>query len=164
MKKQGFTLIEMIIYVGLFSMIIGGAIISAFNIFESTNRNQVKAMVAEEGIYLIGKINWALIGATAISVPSPDHLSITKFGISPSENPLIFSISDGGMRLKRGSNSRQILSNTNVSVENLVFVRTVSSGNDMNSESISVSFTISAKTPEGMKFFENFHTVKYIKK
>ena len=164
MRNNGFTLIEMIVYIGLFSMIIGGAIVSAYNIFESINRNQTKAMMAEEGIFIIGKINWALTGATAIDLLYSNKISITKSGISPSDDPLIFDNSDGEMRLKRGVNSPQIINNTNVKINNLVFVHTISSGNGISLENISASFTIEAKTPEGLQFSEDFHTVKYIRK
>lgn len=164
MKKGGFTLIEMLVYIGLFSMIIGGAIVSAYNIFESTNRNQTKAMVAEEGLFLIGKINWALTGATAIDLISSNKISITKSGITVSDNPLIFDNSSGEMRLKRGADSPQVLNNTNIAVNDLVFIRSVSSGNGITIESISASFTINTKTPEGLELSENFHTIKYIRK
>lgn len=164
MRNDGFTLIEMIVYIGLFSMIIGGAIVSAYNIFESTNRNQTKAMVAEEGIFLIGKINWALTGATAVSIPSSNKLSVTKSGISPSDNPLVFDSSGGEMRLNRGANSPQVLNNTNITISNLVFTHTVSSGDGIAIESVSASFTINVKTPEGLQFSEDFHTIKYIRK
>lgn len=163
-NRAGFTLIETLVYIGLFSMIIGGAIISAYNIFESTNRNQTKAMVAEEGIYLIGKINWALTGATSVNVPFSNQLSVTKFGIPSTDNPLVFDDSLGEMRLKRGANAPQVLNNANVMVNNLIFVHTVSSGDGITLESISASFTIDAKTPEGLQFSEDFHTVKYIRK
>ena len=57
---KGFTLIETIVYLALFSILMGGAIVAAFNIFESAGRQQTHTMLQEEGNFLIAKINEAV--------------------------------------------------------------------------------------------------------
>ena len=47
-QHQGFTLIETIIYLALFSIIIGGGMVSAYQIIQSTNASHEKITVQEE--------------------------------------------------------------------------------------------------------------------
>lgn len=161
---RGFTLIETMVYLALYAILIGGAITAAFGMFESAERNQMKAMVELEGIYLIGKIDWALTGATTVDVSPTGTLYVNRSGISASDNPLIFDVAGGMLRLTRGAGIVQSLNNTNVSVGSLTFVHATSSGDGTNPESIKASFSLNARTPNGLLYSQNFETVKYLRK
>ncbi len=67
-KNSGFTLIETMIYIALFALIMTGTIVSIYGILGSSARNQLKAMVQEEGSFLVGKVDWSLNGASSIEV------------------------------------------------------------------------------------------------
>jgi type II secretory pathway pseudopilin PulG len=60
MKNRGFTLIEVVLYIGLFGILVGGVIIAAYQLLEGGDRNQVNILIQEEGTFLNRKINWAL--------------------------------------------------------------------------------------------------------
>jgi type II secretory pathway pseudopilin PulG len=100
-KHNGFTLIETIIYIGIFALIMSSAVVSIYSIMSNNARNQTKAMVEEEGSFLIGKIDWALIGTKKINSSNGDILSITKFD-STVPDPIVISIEDGKMKIKKG--------------------------------------------------------------
>src|SRR5581483_3447430 len=82
-SAPGFTLIEVVVYLALFAILFGGAVLAAYNIVESSGRNQSKADIQQEGEFIIGKINWALSGAASVSSPgaglSSTILSVVKF-------------------------------------------------------------------------------------
>ncbi len=157
MPQKGFTLIETLVYLALFSIIIGGLIAASYMLFETSDRNQTKAMMQEEENFLIAKINWALSGASSVSVPSANSsgstLTVTKYdGTS-------FTINRSGTDLIMNFTP---LNNTNVAISKLVFIHTYAGGT--NPESVEAGFTISAQTPTGGTIFETASTTSYVRK
>lgn len=67
-KQSGFTIIEALIYIGLFAFIMSGAILSAYHIFEGSAQVQAMAERETELNFVLRKIDWALNGATTVSV------------------------------------------------------------------------------------------------
>lgn len=164
-KQAGFSMIETVVYLGLFGIIIGGVMVSIYSLFEGTMRNQTKAMVQEEGTYILGKIDWALTGANSVSVsPTGLQLYINRNGINPLDNPLTFDASGGRMTLSRGTSTPITLNNSNIQVMSTVFSHAVESGDGIVPENIKVSFTLSALTPNGQSYSQNFSAVKYLRK
>src|SRR5213078_842008 len=76
--QKGFTLIETLVYLALFAIMIGGIVAASYLLFESSNRNQTKAMMQEEKNFILGKINYALSGAKSASVFGTS-LTVTKY-------------------------------------------------------------------------------------
>ncbi len=57
MKKQkGFTLVEFLIYLALFGLLFSGLFCGALVIVENIGRNDTQMMLAEEGAFLLAKI------------------------------------------------------------------------------------------------------------
>src|SRR6185503_14666830 len=86
MSKRGFTLIETIVYLALFSILMTGIISSVYLLFENGDRNQTKAMLQEEKEYLLGKINWSLSGVQTVTPSSSfsaNTLNVVKYDGSP---------------------------------------------------------------------------------
>lgn len=80
--NRAFTLIETIIYIGLFSLLLGTAFITAYQIIQGSRGLSTRTVVQSEGSFVIRKINWTMIGAETISTPisSPTtNLRITKY-------------------------------------------------------------------------------------
>ena len=77
--NTGFTLIETLIYIGLFALIISGVLASVFMILGNNARLQAKAMIQEEGSFLIGKVDWALSGIESASVSNGNTLQVSKY-------------------------------------------------------------------------------------
>src|SRR5262245_42467784 len=82
MKQPGFTLIEVLVYLALFTILVGGAVLAAYNVIESNGRNQTLAVLQQESNFLTGKINWALTGISDVGSPANNStsgkLSVTK--------------------------------------------------------------------------------------
>ena len=162
--RSGFTLIETLVYLGLFSILIGGALAAAFGIFESNSRNLTKAIVQAEGQFLAAKIDWALSGIQSVDSPPPPPglpgalLQVTKYG----GETIKVSISGPDAEIQRGVAPAKILNNSNVEITNLLFTHKNPGGG--NPESVEASFTVSARTATGAVFTEEFFTVKYIRR
>jgi type II secretory pathway pseudopilin PulG len=163
--SRAFTLIEAVIYLALFGILIGGAVVAAYNMFESVGRGQTRAMMQEESEYLSGKIRWALSGAQAVTQPTASPLgtigtllTVVKWDTSVG-NPITLFLSGTDLRLSTSSNPYDvILNNSNVRISNVQFLHMQASGDGINPETIAYSFTITVLTPNGMTLREDIAT------
>ena len=168
--QGGLTLIETVVYIALFSIIIGGAVVAAYQIFESSGRDRTRVMIQEEGDFLVAKINWALSGVQSITGPAnpplggacthSDALTVTKW--SASVGTIVIKVVSNAMVLSRGGGTENPLNNSNTEVSGLQFTHCYTGG--INPESMSVSFTLSARTPSGTTISQNFFTTAYVRK
>lgn len=121
-SARGFTLIETIIYLALFSIIIGGVLVSAYQIIQASTQSQENALVQEEVQFLMGKIRWAMTGAETINDPIPgnfgSNLNIDQYsGIN-----IIFTSSGDVLSIqKTGDPTPSSLNSDSVKVENVKF-------------------------------------------
>ena len=167
-KNTGFTLIETVIYIGLFAILMGGALTSVYAVIEGNNRNQNKAMVQEEGAFILGKIDWALTGVSSVSVDNTGKiLTITKSNFP--NNPIIIRVDEGlgDILIKRGIALEQGLNNSNVKIEcppEKCFNRILANGDGINPENISVDIIVNSRTVDGLTYSQEFSTVKFIRK
>lgn len=149
--SRGFTLIETLVYLALFALIIGGLVSAAYLLFESSGRNQTKAMLQEEQNFIMAKIGWAMNNASAASV-SGSTLTISKY----SGPNIVIDKSGDNVRM-----DGTVLNNTNVTVDDLSFVNV---GGGSSAESVETSLTMSAKTPNGMTISLTATSTRYIRK
>ncbi len=164
--SKGFTLIETLLYIGLFAIVIGGGMVAVYQIIQSTDANNNLVIVQEEANFLLRKINWALTGATAITTPtallkySDATLQITK-----NATEYIFDLSSGNLTLKQGvAGTALSLNSANVIVSltagKHLFQRTIVSGHP---DAITAAFTLTSALA-GSNNTENFSTTKYLRK
>lgn len=76
--SKGFTLVEVIIYIALFSLLMGTAFVTAYGLIDGISDLHTKNMVQEEGSFVMRKLNWALTGADTFSI-SGSELTIHKY-------------------------------------------------------------------------------------
>jgi len=167
--QSGFTLIEMVIYVALFAFIMAGALVSVYGILGTSARNQVKAMVQEEGSFLQGKIDWVLSSADSASV-SEDGYLMTVVRFDGTQMSIIVSAETGNMSIDRGEGQKD-LNNSNVTVSCApalpkvgCFTYTESSGDGINPKNVEAHFTVNSRTTEGLPYSQDFSTIKYLRK
>jgi type II secretory pathway pseudopilin PulG len=165
-KNRGFTLIEALIYIGLYTIVIGGALTGAYSLFESSAHNTTKALIEEEGSFLIGKIDWVLSNTKSISNPAaPVYPAVQTVGPS-----LLIQRFDGSTATIGSTNGSVlldsiVLNNPSVSVNGtLLFTRTRGSSDGINPDSIEASFTLYATTTSGFASSQKFTTSKFLRK
>lgn len=122
-NNRGFTLIETIIYTALFSVIISLVIGAVYQIIEGSDDLQKNIIRDAEAHFLMRKIEWALTGISAINLPAAGStgalLSVNK--VNYSQNPVVFDLDSGNLRIKKGVNDPVVLNSTNVTVSDLQF-------------------------------------------
>lgn len=154
--RRGYTLIEVLVYMALFSLVIGGMLLTTYGILQNTARLEDKVVVNEDGGFLIRKIDWALTNATAVSCPASGQLQITKLGLPAGNNPLLFALSLNNVTLKRGSGSAVQLNGAAVSVKSLLFTCTAASGGKPASVRTQLALSSISAT-------ESFDNTKYLR-
>jgi len=162
--SAGFTLIEILVYLVLFAILMCGAVAAAYALFESTDRNQTKVMVQEEGDFFLAKINWALSGTQSVNAPligaSGSILSVNKW--DPAVGAIVINLAGTDLELSHNGNPALRLNNPNIEIKNLVFTHNFGGG--VNPESVRASFEIDARTPNGMMTSQEFSTTKFLRK
>ncbi len=159
--RSGFTLIETLVYLALFSIIIGGVLVAAYNLTESSGRTGDKATIETDGSFVLGKLSWALGGvSSSIILPavgtSSGTLSFNRLDVSI--NPLTFALDGGGhIMLARGAGTSTPLTSDNVTASALLFTRSATTG----TESIVTQFTLTGKIS---RVAEQFTITKYLRK
>ncbi len=158
--SSGFALIDIVIYIALFAVLIGGVSISAYNLFTSTNQNQTSTLLLEEGNFLLAKISWVISQTETITTPltnaSSTLLLITPHDVSLG-NSIVIQIQNKNLTLRR-KNITNVLSNSNVEISNLVFTYLSTE----NIESIESSFTLTSRAPNGTVVTSDFSTINFL--
>ncbi len=168
LNNKAFILIEIILYIGIFSLIMSGILISIYSLIESNNLNQTKAMVQTEGSFLIGKIDWTLSGIKKINSPNINSnlLSVTKYDLTI-EDPIIITVEGNIMSIKKGSSEALDLNNSNTTIScplSGCFKHEVQVDEEFSPESIEANIIVNTKTGSGRNYSQNFSTVKYLRK
>lgn len=127
---RGFTLIEAIIYIALISIMLGFTVLVISQMMDTQRRLKSKIELEAEADFILRKLNWALTNAQNVSQPplnsSSSVLSIDKNG--GSENPLVFDLAGGDIRLSRGGGAATALNNQYVTLNQLTFEHLAASG------------------------------------
>lgn len=149
---KGFTLIEAIVYLALFSILIGGGVVAAYSLFDAVTRAGTRTMLQEETDFLLSKIDWTLSGAEAVTVPAAGAkggaLTVVKWS-APGGNPVIIAKNGDNLTLSEGGGVATPLNNTNVSVTGISFSHVADPGVGTVPQYVEAVLHISAYTPSG---------------
>lgn len=130
--KRGFTLLETILYIGLFSLLLTSAITVMWQLVRSMDDNAKHGAVIEEGNFVMRKINWALTNATIITQPSTATPTTTTLVVTGagSVHPITirFNVASSSVEMQENNSAFEPLTTNNVRAENLVFVYTAAVG------------------------------------
>lgn len=148
--KKAFTLVEIILYIGLVSIMLL-VITSFFGVMiQSRLRNQAIADVNEQGVQVMQIILQTVRNATAINAPTPGNsetslsVNVNGAGLSPS----VFSLNSGAIQITEGAGSAVTLSSNRVILTSLTFTNLTRSGTP---GAVRVQFTLSRVNPDGRK-------------
>ncbi|MDE2399790.1 MAG: prepilin-type N-terminal cleavage/methylation domain-containing protein [Patescibacteria group bacterium] len=160
-SKKGFTLIEVIIYIALFSLLMGTALVAAYQLIDGSGKLSTKNTTQEEGNFVMRKIDWALTGVQSITTPSSgttNNLVVNKYD----GNTITIDLTGTNpkkIEIKESTNGNAFLPiiTDNVSISNLQFTYLAPTGSAPIG--ITATFTI---TKDGVDF--PFTITKYIRK
>lgn len=155
-NKNGFSLIETIIYVAIFSVFIIALVSFGSSMTASRLHNQTVLEINDQGAKIMKTITQVLRNANNVNSPS---ISNTASSLSvatgvPATNPTIFSENGGILYVAEGAGGQIALTNNKVIVSNLLFSNFSRPGTP---NIIKISFTLtsvaSSSSPGGSYSF-----------
>lgn len=140
--RHGFTLLETLIYIAVLSLLILFLVLVFYQILDSNRETRARLTVTADARFLMGKIEWALLGAQTINQPAAGGtssvLSVSRYNFG--QNPLVFDAASGTARLRRGSGQPAALTGSEVQISQMVFQNVAASGS--LPAAVAVSFSV----------------------
>lgn len=145
MKKNnaGFTLIETIVYIVLFAIIMTSGLLAVSQLLQGANQTNGKSTVQDEESFVLRKIDWALSGASNVSVPSQSALSVARYD----GNTVDFRLNGTAVEMRESTISATYIPITtiNVKVTTLNFTILTPAG-------ITATLTVSGQTASSTRY------------
>lgn len=111
MKKRGFTLLEVIIYCALFSILLTSSVVSLYALMSSSEKTTKDTKVIAEAVFINQKLDWLLFSATDVIQINNTTLQISRPDLG-SSSPIIFSEINNSLYIARGAGVPERLTGT----------------------------------------------------
>lgn len=150
-SQKGFTLVEMILYVAVCSILMVTISVFLSFLLDARIRSQAITEVNQQGFQVLSLITQTIRNGRSIEVPSISTSSTTLTLTTGDAllNPTVFTLNGGTLQVIEGSKSALPLTNSRVTVSNLIF-ENVSSVASIE-KIIRISFTIEYANNGGKK-------------
>ena len=156
--KNAFTLVEIVLYIGLVGIILL-ALSSFFTILIETRiRNQVISEIYEQGSQITQIISLSIRNSTSIVSPTTGNTSTTTLSLNEPtriKSPTIFTISSSTLNITEGVSSSILLTSNKVKISNMSFSN-VSLPSTVGS--IKFKFTLIYINPDNKQIFNYSET------
>jgi type II secretory pathway component PulJ len=128
-SQSGFTLIETLLYIGLFALVMTAILLATHQLIELADKSQTRAQIEIESQFVFDKIDEAIDGASIMAISENDGiqaLSITNPSLSSGQSPVVITRDDvnSSVSLQRGMHPATKLNGTIAPVSSLDFVIT----------------------------------------
>lgn len=153
LSSHGATLIEILLYIGLTSIMILGITSFAHTVLQSKIRAQVINSVEQQGLFVMQMITQTIRNAENINNPAQGltDTSISLNVVNSSNDPTIFNLSNGAINIKEGAVAPIPLTNSRVMASNLTF-QNLSRPNTPGT--VQIQFTLIRTNPTGRQEYE----------
>jgi Tfp pilus assembly protein PilW len=140
-EQKGLSLVEVVIYVGIFSIVISG--ITSFMLFsvQSRAKNQIVTEVEQQGMQVMNIITQAVRNGEGINSPTPGSSSGSLSIDMPDAgvDPTVFDLSSSVIRISEAGGGAIDLTSSQVNVTNLLFENNTIPSTD---DTIKIEYTL----------------------
>lgn len=150
-KRAGFTLIELIIFVGIFAVAMG-AFMSVFtDVSGVAIRQSSTAEVQSQSQFLLQTIQYYVERSSLVEMDADSTSNTLRLRMSAaSEDPTIISLSGNAVQIQIGSAGPQTITSNKVEVSDLAFTKRSNPG---GKDSVAVSFSVAFATDNRAQSF-----------
>jgi type II secretory pathway component PulJ len=122
-KNKGFTFIELLLYISMFTFVILSISIFLSTISFSNTKNQTIMEVENQGRFIMEHIKKSIRNSEAITSPGSGgtSTSLTLDVYDAPSDPTIYDVLGGNIRITEGITSPEELNNDRVEVSNMSF-------------------------------------------
>jgi type II secretory pathway component PulJ len=140
-KNRGFTLIEFLLYMGLFSILLVVTFQMFSSIFSVQLESEATSSVDADGKYIMQRFTYDMNRASSITTPSTQGTSSATLTIVVNSQNLTYSLNAGNLLLENTSaGTSDQLNSSDTTVSNLSFIRLDGGGKDV----IQMNFTLTS--------------------
>ena len=146
---KGFTLVELLLYVSLSSIILLSVSVFVTSLLEARVKNQVIAEVEQEGIQVLQIITQTGRNAVAINGPETgaSSTSLSFNTVISGNNPTVFDLTEGAIRIKEGGDSPVVLTNKTLVTASALSFHNLTKPSTPGT--VRISFTLTHINPSG---------------
>jgi len=158
-NKKGFTLVEVLVYVGIFSISISAVLNYFFVLNAINNKNILMSKLENNSRFIFSVLENKIFDADDVTFPELGQASSSLILFKNNEDNLYFQEIDNGLYLKSGENIAHRLTSPDILINDLEF--NVSGEGDKN---IKISFLLENKKNNSKdfmykrKFYNSFTT------
>lgn len=145
--KKGFTLIELVIYIGILSILLGALSAIFTSIVDVQLESTATSSVNQDGRYLLSKLLYDVKSSSATVVPANPGTPSSTMQLTINSVNYTYSL-NGNNNLQvvnNSTNETNVLNSYDTSLSGLTFTRI---GNGGSSDTLRVSFTVTGRTIE----------------
>lgn len=152
-ESKGFTLLELLLYIGMVAFIVLAIISFVFMLLQSRTKNQTVAEVEQQGMQVVQLITQTIRNAESINSPaqSSSDTSLSLDVVNAGDDPTIFDFSEGTIKITEGAGSAVSLINSRVVASDLTF-ENLSRSNTPGT--IRLQFTLTHINPENKNEYD----------
>lgn len=143
--SQGFTLIEIILYIAIVSIVVTSLVPFAWNVIGGGIKATTEREIYDNARYISEQIKYQIRNATGINSVSSSQISLVT--ANSATNPTVIAVSGNNMTMKQGTGSTIYLNSQNATVSAVTFTNYTSADN--KTENIQFVFTVNAYYPGG---------------
>jgi len=142
-RKNGFSTIEFLLYMGIFSILIVVLMQVFFTILDSQLSSESFSAVDQNGRYLLSKLQYDISQASSITTPASDGAQSSSLQITVNGLVYIYSLTSGGDLQLVNNGVTDVLTGYDASMSALTFKRVgLGTGND----TVQINFTLASRT------------------
>lgn len=140
--KRGFTIVELIIYMGLLSILLAVVTEIFLSILDLQNQSTAVSNVSQDGKYIISRLGYDIRRSSEITVPASTGVKTENAALTIDGEAFTYTASSsGGLVITQNSGSDYLTSNE-TRISNLSFTRL---GNAGGKNSLMISFTLTGR-------------------
>jgi len=145
-KNRGFTLIELMLFMGIFSILIVALFQLFVAVFDVQLESQSTSAVARDSRFIINKLTNDIKNTISVSKPATAGAQLSTLAISDGVTTYTYSLTNGYLTLNNSTlGTTDQLNSVNTTVSSLNFLR-LSDTKSQNTNTITVSFTLVSNT------------------
>lgn len=150
-SRRGFTLVELLLYAGIFSIVAVVFIGIMITMLRIQSRESAGSEVAGQSQFLLGAVQNYVEQSSYVDMTTDAATSTMRLRMGASStDPTIMYLSNGAVFLQQGAGAAQQLTSNRVSVTNLQFAKRANAGGH---DLVSVAFSISYKSGSPLSAF-----------
>lgn len=147
--NRGFTIFEALIYIALFTIVVGGSVLTAYQLFQGSAQVQAMAEGENELNFVLRKLSWLLSGAEVVS-PAGSTQTNTLIVNKGADQYTLGLGADGAVTLEGGDFSDALpLTSPRLRVSTLSFTRDTS----VDPNTLTVTMTANGETQRPFIFY-----------